>query len=140
MFLEMRSPEYQLDIAMYENELLRQQILAAGRRRMIKDGPYKPCGGWGTNFSCGRGGVIMTSEAELEVREFDNHHKKEDSGKYPKMVPWINVKFTSVNVKGVKMPASENREYQRFAKLGISAIGECVDMVMQARIVWWCLL
>jgi len=78
-------------------------------------------------------GVLMTSEAELEAREFDDNHKNDRTGKYPEKLPWINVKFASVNVKGVKIPASENEEYRRLAKLGISAIGEHVDMVTQAK-------
>ena len=66
-------------------------------------------------------GVLLTSEAELEAKESNNP------------LPWVNIKFTSGNVKGIKTPTSQIEEYQRLEQLGITAIGESMSMVDQAK-------
>jgi hypothetical protein len=74
-------------------------------------------------------GVLLTSEAELGARKYN---KKTANGGESKL-PWINVKFATTHVNGQKVLAAENRELQHLQSLGISAIGEPISMVEQAR-------
>jgi len=74
-------------------------------------------------------GVLLTSEAELEVQMAEMNGGGNDT----RSLPWVNIKFTSCGVDNVKTPTSQIEEYQRFEQLGIRAIGERMSMVDQAK-------
>ena len=71
-------------------------------------------------------GVLLTSEAELEAEQ------RKDSG-LDERLPWINIKFANINDGGVKIPATEHEEYRILSELGISVIGDYVNMTEQAK-------
>ena len=66
----------------------------------------------------------MTSEAELEA-EYSSTQENE--------VPWVNIKFANINDGGRKVLASEHEEYKLLSELGISVIGDYVNMIEQAK-------
>ena len=89
-------------------------------------------------------GVLMTSEAELEAEQaekgIDDGNSETggagirsygDTGK--KILPWVNIKFANINDGGKKVPASEHEEYKLLSELGISVIGDYVNMIEQAK-------
>ena len=71
-------------------------------------------------------GVLLTSEAELEAEQ------RKDLG-LDETLPWINIKFANINDGGVKIPATEHEEYRILSELGISVIGDYVNMTEQAK-------
>ena len=86
----------------------------------------------------------MTSEAELEAEQaekgIDDGNSETggagirsygDTGK--KILPWVNIKFANINDGGRKVPASEHEEYKLLSELGISVIGDYVNMIEQAK-------
>mmetsp|Transcript_26863 Transcript_26863/g.48444 ORF Transcript_26863/g.48444 Transcript_26863/m.48444 type:complete len:646 (+) Transcript_26863:90-2027(+) len=124
VFPGLRAPEFKLDIE-------------PKQQSFPKDGSPDDDKRWAINTLWEMGdeqllprwrGVLLTSEAELEAREYT-----ELNGGEPPKLPWVNIKFASNNVNGIKVPASENEEYQLLHKLGIMAIGEHVNMNEQAR-------
>jgi hypothetical protein len=78
-------------------------------------------------------GVLLTSEAELEAEaamEMQGGGRRNDAT----ILPWVNIKFANVvNANKMKIPASQHEEYLALREWGISAIGEYVSMVEQAR-------
>ena len=48
-------------------------------------------------------------------------------------VPWVNIKFANINDGGKKVPASEHEDYKLLSELGISVIGDYVNMTQQAK-------
>ncbi|KAL7540603.1 hypothetical protein ACHAXR_010245, partial [Thalassiosira sp. AJA248-18] len=125
MYPNMRSPTYDLDIAPhYQESFPRDGSPEDDQRWAIKTlwesmGNDKLLPRWR--------GVLMTSEAELEARIY-----QQTIGEEAKL-PWVNIKFASINVDGLKMSAAENPEYQILHNLGIAAIGEHLNMTTQAR-------
>ncbi|KAL3827157.1 hypothetical protein ACHAXA_006712 [Cyclostephanos tholiformis] len=77
-------------------------------------------------------GVLLTSEAELEA-DAEMLRQRGGGNDAVMILPWANIKFANVIVKGEKMPTSRNEDYLKLQELGISAIGEYVSMVEQAR-------
>ncbi len=73
-------------------------------------------------------GVLLTSEAELEVQLMET----DGDGNSNRSLPWVNIKFTSASVDNIKTPTHQIEEYQRLERLGIRAIGEPMSMVDQA--------
>ena len=84
-------------------------------------------------------GVLLTSEAELEA-EYGGGEEDSSSGiksyqtrAKDKALPWVNIKFANINNGGVKVAAADYEEYQILDKLGISVIGDYVNMTEQAK-------
>lgn len=78
-------------------------------------------------------GVLLTSEAELDART-SSSSSTATTQEEEQLLPWVNIKFASYNVNGLKVSANENPEYQVLQnKYGISAIGNSMNMMEQAR-------
>ena len=80
-------------------------------------------------------GVLLTSEAELDARTSSSSSSSTaTTQEEEQLLPWVNIKFASYNVNGLKVAAHENPEYQVLQnKYGISAIGNSMNMMEQAR-------
>ena len=139
MYHEMRSPEYRLDIAPRVSEIpgggfaneYEKRRWAIQKLWEMGDGLLLPR--WR--------GVLLTSEAELEAAAMEMEMQQRGrngggvggGGRDDAILPWANIKFATANVNGIKTPASQCEEYLKLQELGISAIGEYVSMVEQAR-------
>jgi len=126
MFPHMRSPEYRWDIAPRE-----QQLDTTGGSPLDEVDRKR----WTIETLWGMGdekllprwrGVLLTSEAELDAQL-----RAKETGK--PTLPWVNIKFASMNQGGQKIPASESPEYQILQNMGISVIGEHINLTEQAR-------
>mmetsp|Transcript_28371 Transcript_28371/g.51816 ORF Transcript_28371/g.51816 Transcript_28371/m.51816 type:complete len:733 (+) Transcript_28371:106-2304(+) len=122
MFPEMRTPVYEMDIAPHLDTLPTDGSPEDDKRWAIKT-----LWGMGDEYLLPRWrGVLLTSEAELEATDYSATVGEPT-------LPWVNIKFASINVDGEKESLADNEEYTRFAKLGIACIGERVNMIEQAR-------
>lgn len=116
MFPKMRRPDYELDISPKEStrnggENKRWAIDALWEMKEQLQPRWR--------------GVLLTSEAELEAEEF------REGGDVT--LPWVNIKFASCNLNRKKVDASENPDFVKLQSVGISAIGERVNMQEQAK-------
>jgi len=129
MFHDLRSPEYRLDIAPKEGESPTDEV---EKKRWA----IKTLWEMGDDLLLPRWrGVLLTSEAELEASLAVESRVGDDTtgNTNPILLPWVNIKFANINVGGKKVPASENEEYRILQNLGITAIGERVSMIEQAK-------
>ena len=69
--------------------------------------------------------VLLTSMAELDAREATKAGTP--------TVPWVNMKFSASNSDGVKKPAAGDPALVTIGRFGVSAIGDSMNMVEQAR-------
>ncbi len=130
MYPGMRSPEYRLDIAPREGEVPRGGFANEYERRRWA---IQKLWEMGDDLLLPRWrGVLLTSEAELEAAAAMEMNGVVGGGD-DAILPWANIKFATANVNGTKAPAGESEEYLKLQELGISAIGEYVSMVEQAR-------
>jgi hypothetical protein len=128
MYHDMRSPEYRLDIAPRVAEVPGGEFANEYERRRWA---IQKLWEMGDDLLLPRWrGVLLTSEAELEAAAAMAMQQR---GGDDAILPWANIKFATANVNGIKTPASQSEEYLKLQELGISAIGEYVSMVEQAR-------
>jgi hypothetical protein len=139
MYHEMRSPEYQLDIAPRLSEIPGGEFDNEYEKRRWA---IQKLWEMGDDLLLPRWrGVLLTSEAELEAAAMEMEMQQRGrnggvgggGGRDDAILPWANIKFATANVNGIKTPASQCEEYLKLQELGISAIGEYVSMVEQAR-------
>ena len=125
LFPDMRAPTYEEDIkpreAEFGDDVARDAIKALWDMGQDKLTPR-----WQ--------GVLLTSEAELEARELGGGGPPALPGLNGPALPWVNIKFASVNVGGEKVPASDNEGLRLLQdKFGISAIGDSMNMMEHAQ-------
>ena len=113
---EMRPPNYKQDILPFEGEV------------------HPTDGRWAINALYRMGetllprwkGVLLTSEAEIEAREYRESGNRN-------VIPWCNIKFSHCYDKGEKVLAIDNAKLKRLERVGISAIGERLNMTEHAN-------
>jgi len=126
LFPDMRSP-IELDIAPNEQGLDDSQFANEyDKKRWAIETLW---GMWEEKLLPRWRGVLMTSEAEIEV-SIEEEQRGTVSNK---QIPWINIKFTHFSSKGEKIPVGKKEEYQKLQSLGISCIGDYVSMSDQAN-------
>jgi len=142
LYPEMRGATYSDDIAPKEDEIggLEQFVNEFDKRQWA----IQTLWDMGEKLLPRWRGVLLTSEAELEA---DQAEKGIDDGNSEiggaglrsygdtskKILPWVNIKFANINDGGKKVPASEHEDYKLLSELGISVIGDYVNMTQQAR-------
>jgi hypothetical protein len=87
-------------------------------------------------------GVLMTSLAELERSEilasFGAGVSKKDSDRprqedLPRLLPWLDIKFSHVAAGGKKRSADDDEQYLMFRDLGITVSGDIMSTSEQAN-------
>jgi len=142
LYPEMRGATYSDDIAPKEDEIggLEQFVNEFDKRQWA----IQTLWDMGEKLLPRWRGVLLTSEAELEA---DQAEKGIDDGNSEiggaglrsygdtskKILPWVNIKFANINDGGKKVPASEHEDYKLLSELGISVIGDYVNMTQQAK-------
>ena len=122
LFPKMRRPEYLLDIPQGELGLDGHQFANEYERKrwaiesLWAIGDEKLLPRWK--------GVLMTSESELEASIENDQVMGGNNTK----LPWVNIKFTHMNDKGLKRFVGEIEEYQKLQSLGISCIGDVMTL------------
>jgi hypothetical protein len=127
LFPDMRRPAYMVDIPQHE--------LGRDGRQFANEYEKKR---WAIETLWAMGeeklmprwrGVLMTSEAELEMIIEDEQEMVGSN----RTVPWVNIKFTHINDRGLKKLASEVEEYQMLQNIGISCIGDVMTISDHAK-------
>ncbi|KAL3790529.1 hypothetical protein HJC23_007678 [Cyclotella cryptica] len=76
-------------------------------------------------------GVVLTAEAEWEVRRAASSEGDDHDGSNPPRpttLPWANIKFSHFMKEGRKTPTNQGQMYHRFQSNGIPAIGEYMPL------------
>ena len=113
---EMRPPNYKTDIRPFEKEA------------------HPTDGRWAINALYGMEkqllprwrGVLLTSEAEIEAKEYRESGNRN-------VIPWCNIKFSNCYEKGEKVLAINNAKLKQLERVGISAIGDHLNMTEHAK-------
>ena len=121
MFQGLRVPDFEMDV--------KPKVAGLTGESDVTSAAIKALWGLGNDVLLPRWrGVLLTSQAELEVKELTDNQRNTNNA-----LPWLNIKFASSAIDGKKVPASKNPNLISLQSVGISAIGEYVSMQDQAR-------
>lgn len=120
----LRQPDFEKDLAGQINvsEKLHERTAATRAMRRVY---HKLLPRWK--------GVVWTAEAEREAEATNKQIRRRNRGRTQGLdektvLPWANIKFTSVMSMGQRVPTSDIEYYRNFQEYGIRVSGESMDL------------